>query len=147
MGDAPPGKQSFWAALPAIIKALGGLIGGVAALLTALVLTGIITGGASISDTGVVLPGTASPAPSTLTASPTRLPETPPGLDPPDPSAFVTPVGNIKQNNPDIGCPKNDTRGFGFEISFDWSDSSSSADIAGYDLFVEKKSAKFPLVD
>jgi hypothetical protein len=62
---------------------------------------------------------------------------------------LVWPVNNaaIKQNNPDIGCLPHPTRGFGFRIPFDWTDSSAPIGIAGYHIFAKHKDAQFPIVD
>lgn len=62
---------------------------------------------------------------------------------------LIEPIENqiIQQNNPDIGCPFLNNRGFGFEIFFDWSDSESSNGISGYQLFVMGSNATIPLID
>ena len=74
-------------------------------------------------------------------------------LDPfciiPAPVVLLTPINNeiIQQNNPNIGCPFDPTSGFGFRISYDWTDASSPNGINGYHLFVKSMTAMFPLID
>jgi len=62
---------------------------------------------------------------------------------------LVAPIGDqaISQNDPTIGCPFHPTRGYGFRILFDWTDSSSDVKIEGYTVFAEHEGATFPLVN
>jgi len=55
----------------------------------------------------------------------------------------------IPQNNPNIGCTLSSepTRGFGFQIVFDWTDATSPAGIAGYELFAKQNGADLPIVN
>jgi len=52
---------------------------------------------------------------------------------------LLTPIDNtvIEQNNANIGCPNDPTSGFGFEIFFDWTDSSSPNGIIGYHILAQ----------
>ena len=52
----------------------------------------------------------------------------------------------IPQNVRATGCPANPSRGYGFQITFVW-DSILSPQVAGYELFVKKNTAQFPLLD
>jgi hypothetical protein len=67
----------------------------------------------------------------------------------PSTPVLLTPIGNasIQQNDPTIGCPFYPSRGYGFRIFFDWTDSSSQVGIAGYEIFAERESALVPIVD
>jgi hypothetical protein len=62
---------------------------------------------------------------------------------------LLTPINNeaIQQNNPNIGCPFDPTRGFGYQIVFDWTDSVADAGIAGYQVFAEHVGSTVPLLD
>ena len=62
---------------------------------------------------------------------------------------LLTPINNeaIQQNNPNIGCPFHPTRGFGFQIVFDWTDSVADAGIAGYQVFAEHVGSPVPILD
>jgi len=53
----------------------------------------------------------------------------------------------ITQNNPNIGCPPDPDRGFGYSIFFDWTDSNSPNGIKGYHLFATNINAMFPIID
>jgi hypothetical protein len=53
----------------------------------------------------------------------------------------------VRQNQPDIGCPSHNSRGFGHATEFEWSDSQSSAGIMGYRITVRKRGARFAAVD
>jgi len=67
--------------------------------------------------------------------------------DPPsDTLTLIEPINNqvIQQNNPDIGCPFLENRGFGFEVFFDWTDSSSPNGISGYFLTFGSTGATIP---
>lgn len=61
--------------------------------------------------------------------------------------SLLTPINNetIEQNNPNIGCPFSPTAGYGHEIFFDWTDSSSPNGIKGYHLFVKNLNAINPV--
>jgi len=62
---------------------------------------------------------------------------------------LLTPVNNdaVPQNNPNIDCPFNPFRGYGYEIFFDWTDSDSPNGISGYRLLVMNLNALIPLID
>ena len=62
---------------------------------------------------------------------------------------LLNPIQNeiILQNNPDIGCPFEPFRGFGFRVFYDWSDSESPNGIRGYHLFVIQSNGEFPIID
>lgn len=62
---------------------------------------------------------------------------------------LLIPIENlvITQNNPNIGCPPNPTRGFGYSIFFDWTDSISPNGISGYHVFVQRQGSPLPLID
>ncbi len=62
---------------------------------------------------------------------------------------LLTPINNdiIQQNNPNIGCPFDQTRGFGFRLFFDWTDATSPNGIRGYHLFAMRIGAIFPIID
>jgi len=62
---------------------------------------------------------------------------------------LLTPINDeiIQQNNPNIGCPFDPTRGFGWRIFFDWTDTSSPNGIKGYHLFATNINAMFPIID
>lgn len=55
----------------------------------------------------------------------------------------------IQQNNPNIGCTLSSepTRGFGFQIVFDWSDVAAPNGVAGYDLVAQSQNATLPIVN
>ncbi len=53
----------------------------------------------------------------------------------------------IPQNLANIGCPFHATRGYGFQIVFDWVDSRAKSGIAGYEIFAKHEGAIFPIVD
>jgi hypothetical protein len=61
----------------------------------------------------------------------------------------MAPIGaqSVAQNNPNIGCPSDPSRGYGYRIVFDWTDSSSDVAIEGYDIFVEHQGSTIPLVN
>lgn len=52
----------------------------------------------------------------------------------------------VRQNDPTIGCPVHESRGYGFQIRFAWIASTHAA-TARYRLIVRKRSAQNPLVD
>jgi hypothetical protein len=62
---------------------------------------------------------------------------------------LLTPINNeaIQQNNPNIGCAFHPTRGFGFQVVFDWTDSVAGAGIAGYQIFAEFVGSTVPILD
>jgi hypothetical protein len=62
---------------------------------------------------------------------------------------LVSPKQNakIQQNNPSIGCPFDPTYGYGDQIYFDWTPSLDRDGIDHYDLLVQQKSAKYPLIN
>ncbi|MFQ5814487.1 MAG: hypothetical protein ACE5I2_15015 [Anaerolineae bacterium] len=131
-------RQSFWTTLPGIITAVSGLIGAVAGLIVA------VDALLDLGPVNVIDGDGPTPTPVVeATPTPAATPQAPTVPD------LLTPIDNtsIKQNDPDIGCPPDLTRGFGYRIPFDWTDSFSSADIAGYEIVVEKESTQFPLVD
>ena len=61
---------------------------------------------------------------------------------------LLSPVDNavIQQNDPTSGCSLNPSRGYGLQIFFDWTDSSSANGVVGYELFVKKDTATLPIV-
>ena len=61
----PSGAKSFWSTLPGVLTAVGGIIAGTAALLTALVSAGVLGGKPTATPVPVV---TATAAPPTATA-------------------------------------------------------------------------------
>ena len=52
----------------------------------------------------------------------------------------------IPQNDPTIGCPPDETRGFGFQLAFDWTDSSAPSGVRGYQLLVRNVRARGPFL-
>jgi hypothetical protein len=71
-----------------------------------------------------------------------------PGLRGIPPTLFAPDSGaRIRQNDSTIGCPYHQFRGRGFEIRFDWSDVERPAGTAGYQLFVKKVTAQYPVFD
>ena len=59
-----------------------------------------------------------------------------PGVGPPNAPSLLTPIGNvtIRQNDPESGCAFDPTRGYGYKIIFDWSDSTAATGIRGYNF-------------
>ncbi len=57
----------------------------------------------------------------------------------------ITPTNNaaFKQNDSSNGCPQHRTRGFGWKLFFDWTDSCSFYGIAGYEMLVKHKDSEF----
>jgi hypothetical protein len=51
----------------------------------------------------------------------------------------------IVQNNPDIGCTADPTRGYGFQIVFDWTDSAPAGDVASYEVVARHTTSPNPL--
>ena len=66
----PPSSQSFWTTLPGVLTAVGGLIAGIAALLTALVSAGVLGGKPTPSPVPVVV-ATAPPTATAFVPEPT----------------------------------------------------------------------------
>jgi len=88
--------------------------------------------------------GTDAPVPEgvvTFTATAT-------GLGTPE---LVAPINGavIEQNNPNIGCTLSSepTRGFGFQILFDWTDVAADVGVAGYELLAQHEGAALPIVN
>ena len=75
----PSGAKSFWSTLPGVLTAVGGIIAGTAALLTALVSAGVLGGKPAATPVPVV---TATAPPPTATAFP---------LEPTAPTRAITP--------------------------------------------------------
>ena len=61
---------------------------------------------------------------------------------------LITPANNavIQQNDPTPGCTLHPTRGYGQQILFDWTDTSSVNGVVGYELFAKKDTALNPIV-
>jgi hypothetical protein len=76
----PSGARSFWSTLPGVLTAVGGIIAGTAALLTALVSAGVLDGKPTATPVPVV---TATAAPPTATAF---------ALEPTAPTSAITPL-------------------------------------------------------
>ena len=53
----------------------------------------------------------------------------------------------IVQNDPSIGCPAHDTRGYGFRIDFAWRPTPGVAALSGYRLVARHESAINPMID
>ncbi|MDA2930597.1 DUF11 domain-containing protein, partial [Acidobacteria bacterium AH-259-O06] len=70
----------------------------------------------------------------------------PPELPPPE---LITPIENavIPQNDPNIDCPFDPTRGSGYQIFLDWTDSSAPSGIDGYELLVKNANSPELLVE
>ena len=66
----PPSAQSFWSTLPGVLTAVGGLIAGAAALLTALVSAGVLGNKPTSSPVPVVV-ATAPPTATAFVPEPT----------------------------------------------------------------------------
>ena len=78
MSDAPPesnppSSQSFWTTLPGVLTAVGGMIAGIAALLTALVSAGVLGGRPTPIPVPIVV-ATALPMATTFVPEPTATP-------------------------------------------------------------------------
>ena len=76
-------------------------------------------------------------------------PELGPGEEEVVPPELVSPEDGevISQNDSTIGCKPHPTRGFGYRILFDWTDSFSASGTAGYDLFVRNRKSEGPIID
>ncbi len=105
-------------AIAALLVAVGGLLG-------------------VLYATGVIGP---RPAASPLTAGPTTTEPSTPHL--------LRPIANqaIPQDDSTIGCSFHPTFGYGFQISFDWTDSSSDVAIEGYEIVAGYETVTTPLV-
>ena len=77
------------------------------------------------------------------------LPEQPPVVTDPMQPILLGPtwMDQIPQNNPALGCPYHPTRGYGYQIDFDWTDASSPIGIMGYRLVAKARFAPAPLID
>jgi hypothetical protein len=62
---------------------------------------------------------------------------------------LITPINTVSiiQNDSTSGCPLDPTKGYGYEIFFDWTDSDSPNGISGYRLHVQHKDSQYPIVD
>lgn len=62
---------------------------------------------------------------------------------------LLMPINNavVKQSDPASGCSANPTRGYGWRILFDWTDSTSPNGIQGYQLYVIDSGAAIPGID
>ncbi len=120
----------LWSALPGRLTAIAALLVAVGVLFGALYATGVIGPRPSASRT------TGGPT----TTGPTTEPSTPQLLRPIE-------HGAIPQNDSTIGCSFDPTFGYGFRISFDWTDSSSDVAIQGYEVFAGYQTVTKPLVD
>ncbi len=57
------------------------------------------------------------------------------------------PDAEVLQNDPTIGCPLHASRGYGFRITFDWTDVVKTPTVAGYHLYLIAPSALNPFID
>lgn len=62
--------------------------------------------------------------------------------------ALATPENGaeIEQNDPTTGCPFDNRRGYGFEATFSWAESDSSAGVASYELLVHRPQAQLAAI-
>jgi serine/threonine protein kinase len=124
-------KPRSWSTLPGRIAAIAALLTAVGGLFGALYAMGVIGPRTTASPT------TTEP---TTTEPTTTGPSTP---------QLLRPIANqaIPQNDSTIGCSFDPTFGYGFQISFDWTDSSSDAAIEGYEIFAEYETTSAPMVN
>jgi serine/threonine-protein kinase len=123
-------KPRSWSTLPGRIVAIAALLAAVGGLFGALYAMGVIGARTTASLT------TTEP---TATRPTTTEPSTP---------QLLMPIANqaIPQNDSTIRCSFHPTLGYGFRISFDWTDSSSDVAIEGYEIFAEYETVTQPLV-
>ncbi|MEN8145294.1 MAG: hypothetical protein ABFS14_10130 [Gemmatimonadota bacterium] len=67
--------------------------------------------------------------------------------EPPCAPTLLEPIEGqlIPQNNPATGCPVHPFRGQGIRILFDWTDSLSPVEIAGYELYARHAGSTLPI--
>jgi hypothetical protein len=121
----------LWSTLPGRIAAIAALLVGLAGLFGVLYATGVV--GPRSTASGAI-------GGSATTAATTAGPNTP---------QLLNPIANqaIPQNDSTIGCSFDPTFGYGFRISFDWTDSSSDLAIQDYEIFAGYGTVTKPLID
>ena len=62
------------------------------------------------------------------------------------PVKLLTPASGTRfvQNDPAIGCPSHDTRGYGFRLAFDWDDVPGAY---RYDIVLKRVGAAYPAIN